>query len=75
MNRMIGFLESYLLGFPPSMTPPWGVARSAAAEEDAAAAAVMVLVTMEAATEDMIAVCRLLACGVAVAAAVAQLCL
>ena len=39
------------------MTPPWGVARSAAAEEEAAAAAVMVLVTMEAATEDMVEVC------------------
>jgi hypothetical protein len=26
MKRTIGFLESYREGFPPSRTPPWGVA-------------------------------------------------
>lgn len=37
---MIGFFGSYLLGLPPSRTPPCGVARSVdvgdAADEDAA---------------------------------------
>jgi hypothetical protein len=52
IKRMMGFLESYSLGFAPSRMPPWGVTR--AAVEDAAGL-VVVVVTSEDIVEDMVA--------------------
>ena len=63
MNKMMGFLGSYLVGLLPSSTPPCGVARTAAdADAETEAAFVTVLVTTDA-IEDIFAVFR---CSLAV---------
>lgn len=55
MNRIIGFFESYTVGFAPSKIPPCGVARLPDVGEGEAEEATLVTVTVKAeAMEDMV---------------------
>jgi hypothetical protein len=61
MNKMIGFLGSYTLGFPPSRMPPWGVARrvddGVAAVEATVEALMLEVVVMIAGTAEAVVRC------------------